>query len=266
MKTHTLNRRSFLKLSVTSLCGACLAACSNHLPVHETPQEYWQENQKQLLKDCDSMLNSARPWMVELCGEKEADAVLVESRTVYQTLLPQVPFIGGDDNSLTETLYMSAIALALYRSMQAHGQPLEETGRILYRVMESLFNFNDPLAAAHSRNPTGKAAQDEFRRMARWSEQSPYPDDWKLNFVEGDGATFDFGVDYTACGLVKFYQSQNAAELAPYMCLGDFPQSKMMNTGLVRTTTLAHGGACCDFRFKAGRPIQMEWTPPFLTE
>lgn len=266
MNPLSVNRRDFLKLSLTSLCGACLAACGNRLPAAELSQEYWQANEKRLMKDCSSMLNAARPWMVELCGETEAEAVLAESQAAYQSLLPQVPFIGGDDNTLTETLYMSAVALALYRSMQAHGQLLEETGRILYRVMESLANFNDPLASAHSRNPTGKAAQDEFRRMARWSEQSPYPDDWKLNFVEGDEQSFDFGVDYTACGLVKFYQAQNAVELAPYMCLGDFPISQAMDSGLVRTTTLARGGACCDFRFKAGRPVQMEWLPPFLTE
>jgi hypothetical protein len=120
------------------------------------------------------------------------------------------------------------------------------------------------LAAAQSRNPNGKPAWDEFRRMARWSEKSPHPGDWKLVFVEGDGLNFDFGVDYTECGIVKFYQAQHAEELAPYMCLGDFPLSQALDTGLARTTTLARGGPRCDFRFKAGRPVQMEWMPEFL--
>jgi hypothetical protein len=132
--------------------------------------------------------------------------------------------------------------------------------------MAAMFTFNDPLAAAQTSNSTGKAAQDEFRRMARWSEKSTYPDDWKLTFVEGDGQSFDFGVDYTECGIVKFYKANRADELATYMCLGDFPISQATDSGLARTTTLARGGACCDFRFKAGRPIQMEWTPDFLKE
>ncbi|MBI5950284.1 MAG: L-2-amino-thiazoline-4-carboxylic acid hydrolase [Chloroflexi bacterium] len=263
--SQSLTRRDFLKLSAAGFCGLCLASCVRQTE-SASDTSYWQENYTQLMDDFNAILNPVCDEIVALCGEQEASAIMDESRKAYEVLLPQVPFIGGDDNSLTETLYMSATALASYQVMLSHGQPLEEVGRILYRATESLFNFNDPLASAQSRNPTGKAAQDEFRRMAKWSEQSPYPDDWKLTFVEGDGENFDFGVDYTECGIVKFYQSQQADKLAPYLCLGDFPLSQALDTGLVRTTTLARGGPCCDFRFKAGRPIQREWTPNFLEE
>jgi len=54
--------------------------------------------------------------------------------------------------------------------------------------------------------------------------------------------------------------------LTPYLCLGDFPASQAYDSGLVRITTLARGGPRCDFRFKKGRPIQVEWTPEFLKE
>ena len=90
--------------------------------------------------------------------------------------------------------------------------------------------------------------------------------DWVLTFVEGDGNTFDFGVDYIECGLCKYTHAQGADELTQYLCLGDFPASRVYDTGLVRTMTLACGGPRCDFRFKRGRPIEMEWTPDFLKE
>jgi hypothetical protein len=263
--SQSFTRRDFLKLSAASLCGACLAACARvpDLPPQET---YLRDNHQKMMDDFDAVLNLVRNLIIDLTSEQEATAILKESRIAYETLLPQIPYIGGDDNALTEVLYMSAIALAFYRVMLVHGQPVEEIGRIFYRAMEALFdNLIDPLDAMLSGDPNGKAAQDEFRRMARWAEKSPYPGDWKLTFVEGT-ADFDFGVDYTECGLVKFYKTQKAAELAPYLCLGDFPQSQLLNTGLVRTTTLAQGGARCDFRFKAGRPVQMEWTPEFLKE
>jgi hypothetical protein len=264
MNQTTYTRRDFLKISTAGLCAVCLAACGK-LPT-ASPQEYWQVNRKDLLDDFDSVLNPVKGLLATRCGQQQSAAILAESRKAYEALLPQVPYIGGDDNNLTETLYMSAIALAFYRTMQNHGQSIQETGFILYRAVEHLVNFNNPLAAAQTRNPNGKETQDEFRRMARWSQKSRYPGDWKLNFVEGDGSTFDFGVDYTECGLVKFYRAQKAEELAPYMCLGDFPISLAVGSGLVRTTTLARGGSRCDFRFKAGRPIQMEWTPEFLQE
>jgi len=266
MKTSKkFTRRDFLKFSAVSLCGACLAACAR---VSDAPpaETYLRDNRQKLLTDFDAVLNPVRQLVVDLTSDQDATAILKESRAAYKTLLPQVPYIGGDDNALTEVLYMSAIALAFYQTMFAHGQSLEESGRIFYRAMETLFDgLLDPLDVAQSGDPNGKTAQDEFRRMARWSEKSPYPGDWKLAFVEGS-ADFDFGVDYTECGLLKFYKAQKAAELAPYLCLGDFPQSQLMNTGLARTTTLAHGGPRCDFRFKTGRPIQMEWIPEFLKE
>ncbi len=258
-----LSRRAFLGVSLGSLCGACLAACSAGL-AEPKPEDYWMKNRQDLLDDFDATLNPVRQLVVEISSEQEAAAILDESRKGYEALLPQVPYIGGDGNSLTEVLYLSGVALAFYRIMQAHGYSLEDTGRIVYRAIEAQVNFHDPLSAAETRNSTGKAAQDEYRRMARQSEISPYPYDWKLAFVAGDGQAFDFGVDYMACGVVKFYRTQRAEELAPYLCLGDFPISQFTNTGLVRTTTLARGGPRCDFRFKAGRPVQMEWTPEFL--
>jgi hypothetical protein len=264
MNPNPITRRDFLKLSAVSFCGACLAACGQ-TPDAAPDQTYLRKNSQKLIRDFDAILNPVRNLMVELCGESETAAILQESHTAYEALLLQVPYIGGDDNALTETLYMSAGAMAFYQVMLAHGQPVEETGRILYRAMEALYNINDPLSWAMTRNPTGKGAQDEFRRIAKWSAQNPYPGDWQLTFVEGN-AEFDFGVDYTECGLVKLYQAHDAAPLAPYLCLGDFAMSKAVNSGLVRTTTLARGGPRCDFRFKAGRPIQMEWTPEFLQE
>ncbi len=262
--THPLNRRDFLRLSAASLCGACLAACA---PTPETAplETYLRENRTRLMKDFDTIMKPARRLVVELCGETEAAAIMQESRAAYEALLPQVPYIGGDDNPLTETLYQSAAALAFYQVMLAHGQPVEESGRIIYRTTESLFNFNDPLAAAERANPTGQAIQDEYRRLAQWLAQNPYPGNWKMEFVEGT-TDFDFGMDYTECGLVKFYKAHRADELAPYLCLGDFPISQMVDSGLVRTSTLARGGSRCDFRYKAGRPIQVEWTPDFLKE
>jgi hypothetical protein len=56
----------------------------------------------------------------------------------------------------------------------------------------------------------------------------------------------------------------NTFELGRYLCPGDFPMSRAISSGLVRTTSPGSGGTYCDFRFKARRPIQMEWTPDFL--
>ena len=51
-------------------------------------------------------------------------------------------------------------------------------------------------------------------------------------FVEGDGDDFDWGMDYTECGIVKFLRAQGAGDLAPYFCLADFPMSDAFGLGL----------------------------------
>jgi hypothetical protein len=256
------SRRDFLKFSAAGVCGLCLTGCG--MKPSTPPKEYWEANKNKLMDDFDSVMNPARTFIGETFNPEDTDQVVRETKANYEALLPEVPYIGGDDNDLTEVLYMSAIGLALLQSMKAHGQTVEETGRVMYRAMEKLFTFNDPLISAHLRNPTGKVEQDAYRAIELWTQKSSYPGDWKMKFVEGDGANFDFGVDYTECGIVKYYKAHNAFELARYMCLGDFPISQSTGTGLVRTTTLGSGGPRCDFRFKAGRPIQLEWTPDFL--
>src|SRR5512140_3397180 len=113
---QSFTRRDFLKFSAASLCGVCLAACAR---ASDAPpaEAYVHDNRQKLLTDFDAVLNPVRKLMVDLTSEQEANTILKESRAAYETLLPQVPYIGGDDNALTEVLYMSAIALAFYQTM-----------------------------------------------------------------------------------------------------------------------------------------------------
>jgi hypothetical protein len=97
-----------------------------------------------------------------------------------------------------------------------------------------------------------RAYVEDARRRAAESQQRPYPDGWVAVFVEGDGKTFDYGVDYLECGICKFLASQGAPELAPYLCVADIHYSEAFGWGLQRTQTLAEGHGRCDFRFKKG--------------
>ena len=60
--------------------------------------------------------------------------------------------------------------------------------------------------------------------------------------VEGDGHDFDFGVDYTECGVVKYLAREGAPDLAPYLCWTDYPLFAAARLRLDRTETLAQGG------------------------
>ena len=90
------------------------------------------------------------------------------------------------------------------------------------------------------------------RQKAALSQERRYPGDWVREHVEGDGDVFEWGMDYTECGIVKFLRSQGADELAPYLCLTDYALFGALGIELTRTMTLAEGYEKCDFRFKRG--------------
>jgi hypothetical protein len=71
--------------------------------------------------------------------------------------------------------------------------------------------------------------------------------------VDGDGADFDYGTDYTECAVLKLFRQMGAEQYMPCICVGDLAASRALRTGLHRTTTLNYGGPCCDFRFKRNR-------------
>jgi hypothetical protein len=97
----------------------------------------------------------------------------------------------------------------------------------------------------------------EFRARVRQeslvSKEQRYPMDWLYDYVEGDGDQFDYGIDYTGCGICRFYNQQGAGEIVQYLCALDFIFYGAIGAGLERTMTIAQGDHVCDFRFKKGR-------------
>lgn len=73
---------------------------------------------------------------------------------------------------------------------------------------------------------------------------------WVFDIVEPDG-TFDFGLDYTACGICRLCADEGHPELMPYLCRLDYPMAEMMGLRLTRTKTIGGGDDRCDFRYSA---------------
>jgi hypothetical protein len=105
--------------------------------------------------------------------------------------------------------------------------------------------------------------QRKLARAARRSQARRYPGDWVLERIEGDGESFDFGIDMTECGIVKYFDAQGADELVPYLCDLDYVMFESMGIGLRRTKTLAWGCDRCDFRFSKDGKTSAPWPPRF---
>jgi hypothetical protein len=163
----------------------------------------------------------------------------------YETIIPEIPYIGGDDNPMTPNLLSSARYLSVYNVLKRKGLNLEEIGNISYSVEDEFFRkhreFIPPLCHPKAISMLKYSAQ----------KSGKYPGDFVYTFVEGDD--FDLGLDFSECALYKFFKKFNADEFMPYLCAMDIIMSKYGNLGLHRTKTLVDGDDICDFRYKAGR-------------
>jgi hypothetical protein len=216
-------------------------------------------------------VESTRDVLALHFGDDTAETIHRATWQEYQSLLPEVPNIGGEENLNSGNLLASAYTLAAYRVLQAHGQTTQEAGRIIYESYEAASDLPGWLAGVVGRMRRGKKHQERWRAQAAESQERRYRGDWVFTFVEGDGQEFDYGLDFTECGICKYYHAQGADELTPYLCLMDGVVSKAFGLGLVRHKTLAEGAAICDFRYKAGRetflyPLRDGWPPRFLHE
>ena len=225
----------------------------------EQGADYYVSRTAQWMARFDMEAKHLRPVLAQAYGQGEADAILCATRQRFAALIPQLPYIGGDENHLTGELVRSAHCLAFYEAMQAHGNGAAETGKMLYDATAALVSADSP-------RPQPPSADELTRRRERAarSERREYPDDWVYSFVPGDGETFEYGYDFVECAAVKLYHAHGADEFLPYYCFLDFAASRAAGLGLHRTMTLAEGHAKCNHRFKRGAETAQDWPPPWL--
>jgi len=218
----------------------------------------------ELLKDFYNTVGLITPTLKARLGEESADALIREAGEEYETIIPQIPYIG--ESKMAQTfLFPTTQYLALYRALQRRGWTIDEAGpmifdmatakvetmpRIVRRVMGYLWFSPWFLRRA--------------RKSAKATQRREHPGSFVAEFVEGDGKTFDYGIDYRECAVCKFLTAQDAMELAPYTCAVDKPASEMLGWGLTRTETIVAGFERCNFRFKKGGETVVPLPPTLI--
>jgi pimeloyl-ACP methyl ester carboxylesterase len=217
---------------------------------------YYLARQPALLKTFDRAVPRVRPV---LAARLSLDLVpistlIAEAREEYARLILRLPYIGGQQNPLSWNLEGSAMFLAIYRVLRQHGKTAAEIGPIIYEITERWYDsYPGWVIRILGAVRLSRFYQRRLQQRAAESQLRQYPGDWVYSYVPGDGQTFDFGVDYTECGICTFYQAQGADEFTPHLCALDYVMSRKLGSGMERTTTLAEGAPRCDFRFQRGR-------------
>ena len=251
----TCTRRTFCSVALTT-CAALLLPCSALASIAQGIGKHISDEalKAEFAGTCagaEQMLAGQRP-------ANELRAMFAEAQKAHARLLP-MPDIGGPENLTYPSFLVGAQYAALYTAMRPCGFGARDVGKLVYDLAVYSLESQKEACRANGQRLFSPQYYALLQAWAQRSQQRRYPMDWVLTVFKGDGRDFDIGVDYTECGLVKYFAAVGMPELAPYPCQVDFPTARAEGTGLVRTTTLAGGGKVCDFRYRQGREVQQGW-------
>ena len=237
--------------------GACAAGCSGCSGCgingggNTISNTYYTDKKVELLKTYDGMEKVFRNVLADDFSNKEADEITQETKQEFKTLIPGIPYVGGDDNPMTEDIEKAAMVLAFYRVGEHYGMTADDVGNTVYSAIEQEYRkYPKWLLRLGSRKYFTDFYFKELKDQAALSQERRYGGDWVIEYVPEAENTYDYGYNITECAIVKYYDQQDAAELVSYLCRLDYLYSDYMDEGLVRTSTLAEGGKYCDFRYK----------------
>ncbi|MFW9952844.1 MAG: L-2-amino-thiazoline-4-carboxylic acid hydrolase, partial [Candidatus Thorarchaeota archaeon] len=77
---------------------------------------------------------------------------------------------------------------------------------------------------------------------------------------------FDYGFNFTECGVVKFFKKLGNGRYAPFMCLSDFADAQINGFGFRRSQTIGNRSEICDHRFIKNGITAIAWPPGSLEE
>ncbi len=233
-----------------------------------TSSDYYLGRTDQYWKQLGRLFRSSERILPKYISFELVKNVTQDTYSEFKIVLAELPYIGGDENTLTFVFVSSAAALAYIRVLERYELPADKIGVILNEVYSDVYtSLPGFLKWILRKSEFSSRHRKALKAFAQESQLMKYPDNWVMEFVEGNGDDFDYGCNYSECAVLKFYQKMGAEKYMPYVCVMDFTSSSALGTGLHRTTTLHYGGDCCDFQYKQNRPskpgIPLEELPEY---
>jgi hypothetical protein len=227
----------------------------------EKEKNYYLRKKRVLMRTFDAAISIVKSVLIKYFGDDIFNEILLETRSDFEELLPQIPYVGGNNNPLTEDLVNSAILIPFLRFFEKQRLTFDEIGRITYELFEKFNSFIPPKEDIFTEKFLTKEKEN-----AKKSKLTKYSGDWVFDFVEGDGSKFTFGINYLECGVYKFYKSQDLEHFMPIICVSDFAKAQTHGYGFSRTQTIGNGAPLCDFRYKKGGKTPRGWPLENLPE
>jgi hypothetical protein len=201
-------------------------------------------------------LDVAEAILRERTQLSDVDRIRQEVMGEFEIVLTQMPYVGGAASRMSDFFMRLMGFMAIGRVLRRHGVALPVIGDIereSYKVQ--LLTVPEAERLASGRQFLSPENPALLREQAVKSHAEEYPEDFVYDFVEpGPGDSFDFGINYKACGFCKFAARHGDQEILPHICGLDFEAYAIRGIQLERTQTLAGGASHCNFRFSQLEP------------
>jgi hypothetical protein len=201
-------------------------------------------------------LDIAEAMLRERTQLSDLNRIRQEVMDEFEIVLTQMPYVGGAASRMSDFFMRLLGFMAIGRVLRRHGVALPVIGDIereSYKVQ--LLTAPEAERLASGRQFMSPENQALLREQAAKSHAEEYPEDFVYDFVEpGPGDSFDFGINYRACGFCKFAARHGDQEILPHICGLDFEAYATRGIRLERTQALAGGASHCNFRFSQIEP------------
>ncbi|MDA9510976.1 hypothetical protein XI09_41250 [Bradyrhizobium sp. CCBAU 11386] len=217
-------------------------------PFYEAHRGAMEAAMHQRLDLADAMLR-------ERAHLSDIDGIRQEVIDEFEIVLTQMPYVGGAASRMSDFFMRLMGFMAISRVLRRHGVPLPVIGEIereTYKAQLLTVPEAERLASGRQfMSPENQALlREQAAQSITSSHQNAFPDDFVYDFVEpGAGDTFEFGINYKACGFCKFAVRHGDKDILPNICGLDFDAYATRGIRLERTQTLAGGASHCNFRF-----------------
>ena len=204
-------------------------------------------------------LDLAEAMLSERAQLSNMDGIRQEVMAEFDIVLAQMPYVGGAASRMSDFFMRLLGFLAISRVLRRYGVPVSMIGEIERETYKAqLLTVPEEERLDSGRQFMSLENQSLLReqaaKSATESHQKEFPEDFVYDFVEpGPNDTFEFGINYTACGFCKFASQHEDKEILPNICGLDFVAYAARSIHLERTQTLAGGASHCNFRFSRSR-------------
>lgn len=186
----------------------------------------------------------------KLFDSAQADFLVEKTRLAYQRLITRSPEIGGDENSLSDNLYLVCVFVACYQEAGISAPEMEGV------IVNGLKHSKITRRLCKNNDSDKERYREWVRKTSRWTllNAGRYPANWVMREPQAsagcakeEGARKDFTI--TRCAIQELCGREGCLELLPVFYQMELIVADLGRARLARKTAADSGAISCDYCF-----------------